>query len=126
MFDENSAVAGLLLKPQALTTTTQGPTLDCKDYVGIGKVILNTAKSSAGTSPTMNVKVQDSADDSSYADVSGATFTQVTDSVDLLQSIALDMDKVRRYVQITATIGGTNSPSFVCGVVLVGKKQVST
>lgn len=127
MFDENSGVKQVqLLLPAAVTASGNGTGVDLKDYIGLAKVILHSAKASAGTSPTMDVKIQDSADDSSYADVSGAAFTQVTDVADSLQGISLDLDKCRRYVRAVKTIGGTDSPSFVLGCVLIGKKQVST
>jgi hypothetical protein len=70
----------------------------------------------------MDVKIQDSADNSTFADVSGYTLTQVT-TTDSLQSLSIDKRLVRRYVRAVFTIGGTSSPSFPCSAVIVPYKQ---
>ena len=109
-----------LLPPAARTATANGSSIDIKDYLGGGKIILDSA-AGGGTSPTMDVKVQDSADNSSFADVSGLTFAQVVAAASL-QSMAVDLDQLRRYVRLVVTIGGT-SPTFTCSAVLLAKKD---
>lgn len=60
----------------------------------------------AGTSPTLNAKMQESTDGSSnWTDVTGGAFTQVTTS-NKLETIAFKPTK--RYVRCTGTVGGTN------------------
>jgi hypothetical protein len=76
----------------------------------------------SGTTPTLDGKIQDSADNSAFADVTGYTFTQVTASTSL-QSLNVDTRKVRRYIRYVGTIAGT-TPSFSMDVVAVGQKQV--
>ena len=105
----------------ARTTTLTGTGVDLQSYEGNVGVILNSSAATAGSSPTLDVKIQDSADNSSFADVSGLTFTQVTDaaSVQLLRV----PKSVRRYVRAIGTIGGTSSPAFTYGLALVGIKK---
>ena len=105
----------------ARTTTLTGTGVDLQSYEGNIGLILNSSAATAGTSPTLDVKVQDSADNSSFADVSGLTFTQVTDaaSVQLLRV----RKSVRRYIRVVGTIGGTSSPAFTYGVELIGIKK---
>ena len=105
----------------ARTTTLTGTGVDLQSYEGNVGVILNSSAATAGSSPTLDVKIQDSADISSYAAVSGLTLTRVTDaaSVQLLRV----PKSVRRYVRAIGTIGGTSSPAFTYGLALVGIKK---
>lgn len=67
----------------------------------------------AGTSPTLDVKFQDSPDKSTDFDVAGASFTQVTASPST--QAATSTRKPARWVRCRVTIGGT-SPSFTFAV----------
>lgn len=108
------------------TSTLTGSAIDIKDYVGKMKFILASAAAAAGSSPTLDVKLQDSADGSSgWADISGATFTQVTDAADATEEIGVNIDGVKRYIRAVGTIGGTSTPTFDFGVIGVGAKQVN-
>lgn len=115
---------GSLFIPAARTTTANGTSIDVLDYMGVAKAILDSALGT-GTTPTLDVKIQDSADNSVFADVAGAVFAQVTAAANVLLAIALDMDAVRRYIRAVATIGGT-TPSFTFSVHLVGRKNPAT
>lgn len=104
----------------ARTSTVTATGVDVTDYEGV-VVIDQLVGTVSGTTPTLNGKIQDSADNSAWADVTGATFTQVTAS-DSYQTITLDLDKTRRYVRYVGTIAGT-TPSFTMGVFLRGAKK---
>ena len=66
----------------------------------------------SGTTPTLDAKVQESDDDSTYVDITGAVFTQ---------KVAADANKIfvgriwlearKKFVRVVYTIGGT-TPSF--------------
>jgi hypothetical protein len=105
----------------ARTATVTATGLDAKDYIG-NLLIFQNVGTVSGTTPTLDGKIQDSADNSSWADVSGATFTQVTAS-DSYQQINVDTRKARRYIRYVGTIAGT-TPSFTMGVLIQGQKQV--
>lgn len=110
------------LAPASRTATANGTGVDLQGYVGDAVAILNSA-AGTGTTPTLAVKIQDSADNSAFADVAGYTFTTVTDAAASLQTLKVDTRLARRYVRAVATIGGT-TPVFVSGVTLAGTKQV--
>ena len=76
-----------------------------------------------GSSPTLDVTIEESADNSSFAAVaSGAVaFTQVTGTASA-QKVALNKDDAKRYVRIKYTIGGS-SPTFTFSVNAVGLKK---
>lgn len=108
--------------PATNTSTVTGTGVDVTDYEGIGLVVLNSAKGT-GTTPTLNGKVQDCATvGGTYADVSGATFAEITDSADTLEVIAINVSNVKGFIRFVGTIAGT-SPSFVCGVSFIGIKK---
>ena len=111
-----------LIPANSNTTTVTGASVDCKDYEGIAAVILD-AEALAGTTPTLDVKIQDSADDSSFADVAGKTFTQVTDGGALLEKIGVNLSDLRRHVRAVGTIAG-GSPVAVFSVTMLAPKKV--
>lgn len=118
----NGTTQAEVLPAARRTASANGSAVDMQDFIGRVAFILMTS-AGGGTSPTLDVKLQDSADGSSgWADISGATYTQVTDSADATESIGVKIDEVKRYVRAVATIGGT-SPTFDSGVCVVGKKQ---
>lgn len=76
----------------------------------------------SGTSPTLDIKLQESDDDSSYSDISGAALAQI---VAAGANKAYEIDVVlqgqytrKKYLRAVGTIGGT-TPSFTFGMVLV-------
>lgn len=71
----------------------------------------------AGTDVT--VKIQDSADNVSFADVAGAAFTQITSTTPQAQRIAIsNAATVRRYLRaVTVTSGGFTTMTFSVAVV---------
>ena len=91
------------------------------DAEGEAIVILDS-EAGTGTSPTLNVKLQDSADNSAWADVTGKVFTEVTSSGAAFEKISFNANDVRRYVRAVGTLGGT-TPVFVYAVSLVYSKK---
>ena len=117
---------GLVLAAAARRTSTlTGTGIDVLDYEGVALAVLN-ASAGTGTTPTLDVKLQHSDDDSTYADVTGGTFTQVTDAAETagVQVLKVNVSDLKRYVRVIGTIAGT-TPSFEFGVEFVGIKKAS-
>ncbi len=108
-------------KPDVHTSTATGTGVDISTYQGKIKVTL-ICGTVGGTSPTNACKLQDSEDDSTYADITGATFTTVTAS-NSNESIALDTRGAGKYVRSVQTIGGT-TPTYDSVVTFAGIKKV--
>ena len=85
-------------------------------------IVILDSEAGSGTSPTMDVKLQESDDNSSWSDISGATFTQVTDGGAAFEKISINTNDVARYVRAVGTSGGT-TPVFVYAVSLVYSKK---
>ena len=103
------------------TADANGAGADLQGYQGVLKIVLDSG-AGGGTTPTLDVKIQDSADNSSFTDVVGKTFVQVT-TIASLQSLGIDTRAVRRYIRAVLTITGT-SPTFGLAVVATGQKQI--
>ena len=117
-------LAALSLSPaDSVTATENGTGVDLQNYI-VSLAILLDCEAGSGSSPTLDIKIQDSADNSTWADVSGATFTQVTDSALAFETISLDVRSVDRYIRTVATLAGS-SPVFVYGVTAQGEKSLA-
>jgi hypothetical protein len=113
-------VSGELAPAARRTTTLTGIGIDVLEYEGVALVLLN-ASAGTGTSPTLDVKLQHSDDDSTYEDVTSGTFTQVTDVAETagVRVMKLNVSDLKRYLRVVGTIAGT-TPSFDFGVEFVG------
>ena len=114
-----------LLPMQDIAATGDGTGIDITDFVGQAAVTLS-AKNVAGTTPTLIVKLQDSANNTDFADIAGAVFTTVTEAgtkAATLEKITISLDSARRYIRAVKTIGGTSSPQFLVSCTAVGVKQ---
>lgn len=106
------------------TSSLDGDPVDVRNMEGVGQVILACEAASAGTNPTMTVKLQESATSGgSYTDVPGMTFTQVTDANDLIEMKAMDFSACKGFLKVIGTQGGTSSPAFTYGVHAVAQRK---
>lgn len=104
-----------LLRPQTATSTATGSAVDTLGYGDDAAIILDLGAAS-GTSATLDVTIQTSADGSTGW-TTRTTFTQLTDTSDnkiACGKLVLDAAS-RRYVRAVGTIAGT-TPSFTFGV----------
>ena len=105
----------------AVTSTARSAAIDLKEDDGDVSLILTSA-AGTGSSPTLDVKVQDSDSSSgTYGDLSGAAFTQVTDSASM-QVITFCKDEAKRYIKIVQTVGGS-TPSFTFNINAIALKK---
>lgn len=106
---------GIQLTPGLRTDTSATPGTS-RDFTAaspsFGAQAYLQAVSFTGTDVT--VKLQDSADNSSFADVTGGAFTQITGGTPKAQRIATASNlQIRRYVRVTTvTTGGFSSLAF--------------
>ena len=116
---------GTLLACDSRTASADGTGFDLEGSNGAegeAIIILTSDAASAGTDPTLDVKLQESSDNSTFTDITDATFTQVTDAASS-QKISINTNDVKRYLRAVGTIGGTSSPAFTYTVQLIyGKK----
>jgi len=105
----------------AKTSTVTSSAVDLRTYKG-GVIVAQLVGTVSGTTPTLDGKIQSSADGSAgWADVTGATFTQVT-ATGSYTKIGFDIGETLGYVRYVGTIAGT-TPSFTMGVELLAAKE---
>jgi len=121
-----------LLPAARAITTANGTGVDISNFQGRIKLLLSS-DAGGGSSPTMDVTLEDSDDDGAgdaYAallDVDGVAvaFTQVTDGGAALQEVHIATRSTKAFVRAVETIGG-GSPTFDRSLVGVGKVQNRT
>lgn len=110
-----------LVRPQTVTSDltaltgvdfreTDGP-VSCKLEVG----------AVSGTTPTCDVKIQESVDNSVWTDVTGGAFGQKTSAN---ASEWIQFNRTKRYLRGFVDVGGT-TPSFAVSVTAVAQKKIS-
>ena len=99
--------------------------LPCLGGVGglvSGLLVSRLAPAAGGSGITYAVKVQDSSDNSSFADVSGAAFTTTTANTALVESLTINTDEIKRYARAVITVAGGTGAGAV-SVVGLGRKK---
>lgn len=115
-FPGNSTVVSLLTAVSAAdTAAATGSGVDLQDYEGPVVITQNHGVSTG----TLDGKIQDSANNSSFSDVSGLAFTQETTTAGI-QKLVVQSKQVRRYIKYVGTVG--TGPQVV-SVSMVGVKK---
>lgn len=104
------AVLPLYYPISTTATNPAGVATDLQPYVGSPLEVMATlaVATAGGTQGTFNLKIQDSTDGTTYNDITGAAFTQVTTATG---TQTIFFRTVNRYVQAVASLGGT-SPNY--------------
>ena len=111
----------LALSPNDVVAASANRTgVDLVDYEGDIMAILDAE--AGGASITYAVKIQDSADDSTYADVSGLAFNTTSANTALRETLRINSDEVRRYIRAVITVAGGSGAGAVSVVALGSKK----
>jgi hypothetical protein len=114
---KNQSLTGVSVYPSTVNDTNSGASIDMIDADGRCFAI-QAIGAVGGTSPSQTGKIQESADNSTWTDVAGATFATVT-AANNLQTIVFD--RTKRYLRHFRTTTGTG-PSFALAV-LIGEQK---
>jgi|TARA_A100001515_G_scaffold105327_2_gene86092 hypothetical protein len=111
----------LSFAPNDVVTATGNETgVDLLDYEGDITLILDAEAGGSGI--TYAVKVQDSADNSTFADVTDAAFTTTTANTALVESLVVNSDEIKRYARVVITVAGGTGAGAV-SVTGLGRKK---
>ena len=119
-------LTALSFAPNDVVTATGNETgVDLQDYEGDITLILDAE--AGGSSITYAVKVQDSSDNSTFADVTrtdgtAADFTTTTANTALVESITVNSDEIKRYARVVITVAGGTGAGAVSVTGLARKK----
>lgn len=109
-----------ILAPAVRASTATGAEVLNNSYTGIGMAIL-THSASGGAGITSTVKLQNSTDNASWADITGGAFA-AAGNVAGIKIIGVDLDKAKRYLRAVDTVAGGNCTGAL-GVVLIAKPK---
>lgn len=106
-----------ILPTASRSSDANGSAVDLNGLEGEAIVILDAPAGSGNQ--TLDVKLQQSADGStSWTDVTGGAFTQVTTTASQ-QKLSINISEIKRYVRGVTDVGGT-SPDYTFSVNLIG------
>jgi len=118
--DDFCAYYHSILAAAVTDATTEGTTVDCK---GFDEALVVFDATLAAANAEGNLKVQESSDDSTWADVAGAAFTEITPSNDADSFEGrIDLSKRSRYLRLHLTTDGSNAFTGSGGFVLIHPK----
>lgn len=93
---------------------------DLRNYDGDLRLVLDSTATD-GAGETLDVKIQHSDDNSTWAD-SGVAFAQVTNAAASYQVISTTAERFKRYIRVVDTVAGA-SPTASRAVSLIGKQR---
>jgi hypothetical protein len=123
VYDEVKSVVSLV--PAVRTSSANGTGISVLPYNSAKLVVQAGATDFTSTDETYDIKVQESSDNSTFTDVSGATgaITAANQTVQIRLD-GLNRGSAKQYLRAVITIGGT-SPSCACSAVFELGRAIS-
>src|SRR4051794_36270655 len=123
---KNALTKVVMLVSAAVAASGNSLVVDLKDFIGRVSVLINHGPATAGSSPTYDYALHSGNESNGANSVAlNINATQIVNANNGVQELALDtraLPATHRYVKLVGTIGGTSSPSFPIGAVLIGTK----
>ena len=111
----------LSFAPNDVVTATGNETgVDLLEFEGDITLVLDAEAGGSGI--TYAVKIQDSADNSTFADVTDAAFTTTTANTALVETLTVNTDETKRYARAVITVAGGTGAGAV-SVTALGRKK---
>lgn len=110
----------------ASATTVDGSSVDTTGYDEA--IVVVDAGTFTGASPSAAVIVEDSADDSTFAAITGAAFTAITTANDVavyVGVVRIPRDATARYIRASVTTSGTITAIPISVTIILAKGEVA-
>jgi len=115
------------IRPQAAAAgTVNGLSIDRLGFEDAVLLVSAGAVAGAPTAQTVDVKIQDSADGTTWVDVAGLAVEQIT-AGDTSKELGINLSPLRRYIRAVATVaftGGTTPNIQLAVTIALGKSRV--
>ena len=118
---KGTAVA--ILPNDVLASTSNGSGGDLQVYEGRAAFVLSSE--AMGASVTLAVKLQESANNSDWSDVSSGAFTTTAANTAAFEQIALNVSDLKRYVRTNSTVAGGTGTGAVNVTAYASKKYTT-
>jgi hypothetical protein len=112
-----------ILPNDVLASTANGSGVDLQGYEGSAAFVLSSE--AMGASVTLAVKLQESANDSDWSDVSSGAFTTTAANTAAFEQIALNVSDLKRYVRTNSTVAGGTGTGAVNVTAYASKKYTT-
>ena len=112
-----------ILPNDVLASTANGSGVDLQGYEGSAAFVLSSE--AMGASVTLAVKLQESADNSSWSDVTDGAFTTTAANTAAFEQIALNVSDLKRYVRTASTVAGGTGTGAVNVTAYASKKYTT-
>ena len=112
-----------ILPNDVLASSANGSGVDLQGYEGSAAFVLSSE--AMGASVTLAVKLQESANDSDWSDVSSGAFTTTAANTAAFEQIALNVSDLKRYVRTNSTVAGGTGTGAVNVTAYASKKYTT-
>ena len=112
-----------ILPNDVLASTANGSGVDLQGYEGSAAFVLSSE--AMGASVTLAVKLQESANNSDWSDVSSGAFTTTAANTAAFEQIALNVSDLKRYVRTASTVAGGTGTGAVNVTAYASKKYTT-
>lgn len=119
---KNELTIAALYPSQSLSANTNSEVIDLRDYQGRVAVIFNASAAGTGSASALDIRFMTSAE-SNGANATNLNIntTQVTNSGNVFETIAIDTKNCNRYLKAVPLYAGSNA--FPISMSLVGQKK---
>jgi len=112
-----------ILPNDVLASTANGSGVDLQGYEGSAAFVLSSE--AMGASVTLAVKLQESANNSDWSDVTNGAFTTTAANTAAFEQIALNVSDLKRYVRTNSTVAGGTGTGAVNVTAYASKKYTT-
>ena len=112
-----------ILPNDVLASTGNGSGVDLQGYEGDAAFIFSAEAGGSGV--TYAMKIQESADNSSWSDVTDGGFTTTSANTAAFEQIALNVSDLKRYVRAASTVAGGTGTGALTVVAYASKKYTT-
>jgi hypothetical protein len=112
-----------ILPNDVLASTANGSGVDLQGYEGSAAFVLSSE--AMGASVTLAVKLQESANNSDWSDVTDGGFTTTAANTAAFEQIALNVSDLKRYVRTASTVAGGTGTGAVNVTAYASKKYTT-
>ena len=112
-----------ILPNDVLASTANGSGVDLQGYEGSAAFVLSSE--AMGSSVTLAVHLEESANNSDWSDVSSGAFTTTAANTAAFEQIALNVSDLKRYVRTNSTVAGGTGTGAVNVTAYASKKYTT-
>lgn len=112
-----------ILPNDVLASTANGSGVDLQGYEGSAAFVLSSE--AMGSSVTLAVHLEESANNSDWSDVTNGAFTTTAANTAAFEQIALNVSDLKRYVRAAATVAGGTGTGAVNVTAYASKKYTT-